>query len=705
MDSFFGFDTSLPEDISDEEEYDALNDETFGAADKGDWKDIHEHLVRLESCRNGGRTGSFLGEDEDDGGSSDNNNSESGRSSVVAQSIGDEFANKLWLDPSIWGSPAKVPAPVQPPYSDYRPSGTPFSALPPQQSAFRPPEPAHPIGGGGLPPKPPPSLPPGLFPPMKMLSVEDIERTIIQHQHQQNQHQSMLQKQMSQQQQQQQQQHQLHYHHNQFHQQQQQQTLQPFRTPAPVPAQPPPPVKARDHFTPAKEVKSMQPPIPMISSPVAAPPLRVPPALLTPPLSLLGARNAGPAALFPPGPSQPPPPAPPPPMLNNANRIPLGLLPYKMLAARPYSTPINTWRCIRHSRSAARTVPAARVSGGPARYRWVRHRRYLAIGTSAGSPPFLMQRSPTPLPTNQFNQRLVQEIQQNHPLLAFNRQLAAASTLSVCGNGVKQPASSPAKGGFMKQQHHFQQQQQQRSRVGNGMPSSTAGGGQPEERDEYANMSNRNKQWLIGIQLTQLNSDAPYFNDYYFTVYKQRLAAAKAGGACPAAVTALLSKNGKSGLLGTNRERRSSESRSNPNGGSEGKDGSAPTGGGRAYTPLQFQNSLGKLQCGSVIAPRKLIDADVMGSDQLNGNGVPALEPPPAAIQRKARHVLLLIETLYKLVLKLEDLGNPVAIDAMKALREKKMRERTSSTGSGSGVACLSEAGAKIGNALIINPN
>ena len=83
MDSFFGFDTSLPgendeeeeeeearrffqaaprrtaelhsplqrrrckEDISDEEEYDALNDETFGAADKGDWEDIHEHLVRL----------------------------------------------------------------------------------------------------------------------------------------------------------------------------------------------------------------------------------------------------------------------------------------------------------------------------------------------------------------------------------------------------------------------------------------------------------------------------------------------------------------------------------------------------------------------------------------------------------------------------------------------------------------------------------
>ncbi|XP_041787779.1 protein PAT1 homolog 1-like [Anopheles merus] len=645
-------------------------------------------------------------------GSSDNNNSESGRSSVVAQSIGDEFANKLWLDPSIWGSPAKVPAPVQPPYSDYRPSGTPFSALPPQQSAFRPPEPAHPIGGGGLPPKPPPSLPPGLFPPMKMLSVEDIERTIIQHQHQQNQHQSMLQKQMSQQQQQQQQQHQLHYHHNQFHQQQQQQTLQPFRTPAPVPAQPPPPVKARDHFTPAKEVKSMQPPIPMISSPVAAPPLRVPPALLTPPLSLLGARNAGPAALFPPGPSQ-----------DAEQREPSSAwFAAVQHASRPTVLDPDQQPGDASGIPAALLVrfPAARVSGWPrpGTDGSATAATSSPSGTSAGWAAAIFDAAQPDAPADEPVQPAAG---------AGNRQLAAASTLSVCGNGVNKAAPLVAlpRAGFMKQQHHFQQQQQQRSRVGNGMPSSTAGGGQPEERDEYANMmSNRNKQWLIGIKLTQLNSDAPYFNDYYFTVYKQRLAAAKGEGDnriyrenqlnhpftqpeehAQLLLLSLLSKNGKSGLLGTNRERRSSESRSNPNGGSEGKDGSAPTGGGRAYTPLQFQNSLGKLQCGSVIAPRKLIDADVMGSDQLNGNGVPALEPPPAAIQRKARHVLLLIETLYKLVLKLEDLGNPVAIEAMKALREKKMRKRTSSTGSGSGVACLSEAGAKIGNALIINPN
>uniref|UniRef100_A0A182QR64 Serine/threonine-protein kinase ATM n=1 Tax=Anopheles farauti TaxID=69004 RepID=A0A182QR64_9DIPT len=34
-----------------EKQYDELNDETFGSADKGDWEDIHENLVRLERNR------------------------------------------------------------------------------------------------------------------------------------------------------------------------------------------------------------------------------------------------------------------------------------------------------------------------------------------------------------------------------------------------------------------------------------------------------------------------------------------------------------------------------------------------------------------------------------------------------------------------------------------------------------------------------
>lgn len=38
-------------------------------------------------------------------------------------------------------------------------------------------------------------------------------------------------------------------------------------------------------------------------------------------------------------------------------------------------------------------------------------------------------------------------------------------------------------------------------------------------KDEYSGlMSNREKQWLINIQLVQLNTGTPYFDDYYYTV-------------------------------------------------------------------------------------------------------------------------------------------------------------------------------------------
>lgn len=40
------------------------------------------------------------------------------------------------------------------------------------------------------------------------------------------------------------------------------------------------------------------------------------------------------------------------------------------------------------------------------------------------------------------------------------------------------------------------------------------------ECDEYAGlMSSREKQWLINIQLLQLNTNEPYVDDYYYTVF------------------------------------------------------------------------------------------------------------------------------------------------------------------------------------------
>lgn len=53
-----------PDDDEDSElEYDALNDETFGAAMKGDWEDLHENLVQLERTVG---SGTEIDDDDDD---------------------------------------------------------------------------------------------------------------------------------------------------------------------------------------------------------------------------------------------------------------------------------------------------------------------------------------------------------------------------------------------------------------------------------------------------------------------------------------------------------------------------------------------------------------------------------------------------------------------------------------------------------------
>uniref|UniRef100_A0A182Y8C9 mRNA decay factor PAT1 domain-containing protein n=1 Tax=Anopheles stephensi TaxID=30069 RepID=A0A182Y8C9_ANOST len=711
MDTFFGFNTKLPvelddgeedeefarkfysqtttrrtglrsplhrrctEDISDEEEYDALNDETFGAAVKGDWEDIHETLVRLER----GRSASIPGDDDDDASSGDllfddydfdlqlskltqcdDTNDESGRSSAVAQSIGDEFASKLRLDPSIWGTPFQeapppplASSPQQPQYYDRKSSVTPFA----QSNAFY-----HATGEQNA------ARPTEVFPAMKIRSLEDIERNIIHNQHQQNQHQQsfhLLQKQMAQQQQQQ--------------QLQQQRLMQPFlQSTAPVHGHQQPVVKPREHIIPTKEAKTI-PSLPMHSSP------GVGPALMTPPPHLLAARNC---ALFPSGPPPQPPQPPVPPLLNHSNRLPLGLLPYNILTARPYSAPINNLAM--HPAFPPHGPYGSPLQGflhppPPVKIGQPLPQRHPGLP----GPPFLLQHNPTPHPNNQFNQRLMQEIQQNHPILAFNRQLL--NSFNACGNGMKMhvPQNLPRPALGTQLQYPPQQQQRSRQAAGTGIPP---GAGPERERDEYANMmSNRDKQWLIGIQLSQLNSDVPYWNDYYFTVFKQRLAEAKADveenhiyvenkQSHPFSNTptkkehahllllSMLTRNVKvAGMMNRERLRLAVT-----------MEKMAATA--RPYTPFQFEKSLGKLQCGSVTAPRKLIDADVMAGDQLNGNGgITAAEQ--SLTQRKARHVLLLIETLYNLLLKLEDKLNPIAIATAKVLREKQLRDHANMVG------------------------
>ncbi|XP_034247797.1 protein PAT1 homolog 1-like isoform X2 [Thrips palmi] len=197
-----------------------------------------------------------------------------------------------------------------------------------------------------------------------------------------------------------------------------------------------------------------------------------------------------------------------------------------------------------------------------------------------------------------------------------------------------------------QQQHHHHQHQQQQHRVN--------GAG---DYDEYAGlMTPWQKQWLLNIQTLQLNVGVPYVVDYYYTVYKNR------------------------------KERRNSDSRKSdsfygrPESVRLGKDRAESTKPGRerppsvmgpakAYTPLQFENSLGKLQCVSVTAPRKLIDMEIMASEGPDGQST-------QKDLKKTKQLLLEIERLYVLLLELEDAFDPQAIEAAaEAAATRAMRD------------------------------
>lgn len=110
--------------------------------------------------------------------------------------------------------------------------------------------------------------------------------------------------------------------------------------------------------------------------------------------------------------------------------------------------------------------------------------------------------------------------------------------------------------------------------------------------DEYAGlMTQREKDWLIKIQLMQLQSDNPYLYDYYYTAFtlKNRTKGTKEG-----------QRTEEPSLLLPERSKVEA----------------------RTYEPARFVGSLGKLQAASVYNPRKIIDLDVVHPDESDSEQV-----------------------------------------------------------------------------------
>lgn len=141
--------------------------------------------------------------------------------------------------------------------------------------------------------------------------------------------------------------------------------------------------------------------------------------------------------------------------------------------------------------------------------------------------------------------------------------------------------------------------------------------------DPYAGlMTQKEKDWLVKIQLLQVQPENPDVDDYYYVMFTKRKA----------------------------------ERQELP--GADGGDGDKPKFirpervrmESKSYTPIQFERSLGKLQVVSVNYPRKILDMGVQRLSEDEDRKV-----PPDRHLLWFRQLLLDIEKLYSAVLEYED--------------------------------------------------
>ncbi|XP_008474899.1 protein PAT1 homolog 1 isoform X1 [Diaphorina citri] len=140
---------------------------------------------------------------------------------------------------------------------------------------------------------------------------------------------------------------------------------------------------------------------------------------------------------------------------------------------------------------------------------------------------------------------------------------------------------------------------------------------QDEDYDPYAGLMNlRERRWLANIQVMQLEGDDPDY-DFYFTEYQKR--------------HGLQHRNSNSDKYNGQMHNMSDSPK-------------------MTYVPLQFENSLGKVQVGSVQAPRKVIDRELVS----NGTVSPPSGELKSKPRKKLKHILLELEYLYAALQRLD---------------------------------------------------
>lgn len=193
------------------------------------------------------------------------------------------------------------------------------------------------------------------------------------------------------------------------------------------------------------------------------------------------------------------------------------------------------------------------------------HRPILPPGMMRMMPPQFMHGNGPPRPPGFMFPPGNNQMPVNHP---FNFPPPPRHNM----NNMPHNNNLPNKNNY---QQHQQHQQHQRNRHDSGnYRTKDLNNCTDSNKDEYAGlMTMKEKQWLLNIQMLQLNTGTPYFDDYYYTMFKERKAKNKENFI-----------NERNIRYPNNRQQRNNDRQENN------------TLTPRVYTPLQFENSLGKLQ-------------------------------------------------------------------------------------------------------------